>query len=477
MKKFSFLLLLTGISLISFSQTNYCGTQLTEADLVWLRNFQASYTATAGDLRGGSIYFVPLKVHIVGTDEGGGYYNQTYLYTAICELNERFAETGFMFYIYGDIDYIAETDFYEHGWDDGSEMMQENNVNDLVNIYFVSDPAGNCGYFSPGDDGVAIAKSCAMPGGTTISHELGHFFSLPHTFYGWEWGTPDDEDQEWVDGDNCNSAGDGFCDTPPDYLNYRWNCPGPLQTDPHGDTFLSDGSLYMSYSNDDCTSRFSDEQMDAMVGNLVGPRNDLLDYPDPVYIDVTETPVLIEPADDAVEVAPNYTVFSWTAAAGAEKYHLQICYSPAFSAVAQDIVTEDTFSIVSGLQLDKQYYWRVKPLAPLNTCETYTLGFSFRTSTFMSLTDQNDLLGSFAISPNPVQSGQLLNIHYQNDVSFDATLQLFDMTGKEILANQFNAVSGYGSFSVQLPVLSEGVYVMTISDGQRTETNKILITN
>lgn len=120
---------------------------------------------------------------------------------------------------------------------DGEDMMDENNVDDLLNVYFVSDPAGNCGYFSPSDNGVAVAKSCAMPGGTTIAHEFGHFFSLPHTFYGWEYGIPDDEDQEWVNGANCNSAADGFCDTPPDYLDYRWNCPGPLQTDPNGDTF------------------------------------------------------------------------------------------------------------------------------------------------------------------------------------------------------------------------------------------------
>ena len=476
MKKFAFLLLISSVISTSWSQTNYCGTNLTESDLVWLRNFQQNYTATDGAERGGTIYNVPLKVHIVGTDEGSGYYSLSYLYTAVCELNERYAETGFYFYIYGDLNYINETDYYEHDWYDGSDMMQENNVNDLVNIYFVADPAGNCGYFSPGDNAVAVAKSCAMPGGTTISHELGHFFSLPHTFYGWEGGTPDLGDQEWVNGANCNSAADGFCDTPPDYLNYRWNCPGPSQTDPHGDTFLSDGSLYMSYSNDDCTSRFSNEQMDAMVANLLGPRNDLLDYPDPVYTDVTTTPVLLDPLDDAIDIAPNYAVFKWTSAEGASEYDLQISYSPGFTAIAFDLVTTDTFGVVHDLDLDKIYYWRVKPLAPLNTCEGYTNGYSFTTATVFSGIEENALLGTFAINPNPVQAGELLNIRFETDHAFNGNIQLFDITGKEILSNKFNANGGVSNYQLAIPSISEGIYVMVISDGIRSETSKIIIT-
>ncbi len=45
---------------------------------------------------------------------------------------------------------------------------------------------GVAGYYSRRGDYVFILNSYANGGSTTITHELGHFFTLPHTFYGWE---------------------------------------------------------------------------------------------------------------------------------------------------------------------------------------------------------------------------------------------------------------------------------------------------
>ena len=79
---------LLAIALTGNAQSQYCGTMQSEADLVWLRNFQQNYVPSAGE-RGGDTYYIPMKVHIVGNDAGTGYYNLSYLYTAICELNEH----------------------------------------------------------------------------------------------------------------------------------------------------------------------------------------------------------------------------------------------------------------------------------------------------------------------------------------------------------------------------------------------------
>lgn len=233
----------------------------------------------------------------------------------------------------------------------------------------------------------------------------------------------------------------------------------------------------MSYSNDECTDKFSEEQSDAMVANLLGPRNDLLDYPEPVYSDVTTMPVLVEPADDAVDIFANYAVFKWTPAVGASEYHLQVSYSPSFTAIAADVITWDTVAIVNTLETDKTYYWRVKPLAPLNTCEAYTLGNSFQTSLLLAAAiEENNLLGNYFISPNPVQSGSQLTINYQSDYSFEGSVQLYDLTGKELMSEVLNVIGGVNSINLTMPQLSEGMYVMTISDGSRTETSKIVVT-
>ncbi len=458
------------------AQSSYCGTNFTEENLVWLRNYQKNYIPQEEGQRGGDTYYIPVKAHIVGNDDGIGYYNLTYLYTAICELNEHYQPTGFVFYIYGDIDYIDNSDYYVHDWFDGSNMMDENNVDDLLNVYFVSDPAGNCGYFSPSDNGVAVAKSCAMPGNSTIAHEFGHFFSLPHTFYGWEYGIPDVEDQEWVNGDNCNSAADGFCDTPPDYLDYRWNCPGPTQTDPFGETFQSDGTYYMSYSNDACTDKFSLEQQDAMHANLLGPRNNMLDFPTPVYVDLTETPNPVLPENNAVNLFSNSVYFEWTPVAGATQYHLQISYSSGFSAIAHDIVTSDISYVETGLQMDKKYYWRVRPLAPLNTCEAASIAYSFTTGTELTSVEESEIFDYLNVYPNPVTSGSAIDVNYNSSESFMGLINVLDITGKIINSQNIIIASGASYFKIDLPQVSEGIYFMQLSNGNKNETIKIMVT-
>ena len=70
------------------------------------------------------------------------------------------------------------------------------------------------------------------------------------------------------------SPATAFCDTSPDYLNFRWSCNEDsesyqLQTDPDGVNFRSDGTLIMSYSNDECANRFSEEQISAMQFSLL----------------------------------------------------------------------------------------------------------------------------------------------------------------------------------------------------------------
>ncbi len=478
MRKLTLLVTLVAAMSAVTAQTpasGYCGTQQTEDDLAWLRAFQASYVP-GEDNRGGSTYYIPTKVHIVGTDEGSGYYNLNYLYQAFCELNERFLETGFHYYIFGDINYIDNTDFYEHNWMDGSDMMDENNVNDVLNVYFVSDPAGNCGYFSPSDDGVAVAKSCAMPNGTTIAHEFGHFFSLPHTFYGWEWGTPDDEDQEWVNGDNCNSSADGFCDTPPDYLPYRWNCPGPEQTDPWGETFYSDGTLYMSYSNDECTSRFSEEQMEAMRANLLGPRNDFLDWPDPAFAEITGTSTLISPPDLATGIYFNYAVLEWTAAPGATQYHVQLAFSPSFSAIAADLITTETSATFTELIGDKKYFWRVRPLAPANTCAEPSTAISFTTGNVMwSDVIAGDLFNTLSVYPNPAKENASVSVQFTMSQSADVTLSWFDLTGKMIQSEIVAGLSGANTVSLATPNAADGLYMLQIAAGNTVENVAVFV--
>ncbi len=105
-----------------------------------------------------------------------------------------------------------------------------------------------------GEAGVYIAKVET----STLAHELGHYFTLPHTHHG-------GPIEQFVNYD-CGHTGDGFCDTPadpgPNFCTLMgcadFQCTTP--TDPLGVAYQPDQSLLMSDYRNCQPFRFSDEQ-------------------------------------------------------------------------------------------------------------------------------------------------------------------------------------------------------------------------
>ena len=141
-----------------------------------------------------------------------------------------------------------------------------------INFYFVThftsdiDACGLAdlnGISNATTSGIVFRKNCINS--RTFAHELGHFFSLLHTFEG--------SGTELVDGSNCDTAGDGLCDTPADpYVagepleNYvDSDCKFiNTQTDANGDYYNPDLGNIMSYY--ECGScGFTWEQLNKMA--------------------------------------------------------------------------------------------------------------------------------------------------------------------------------------------------------------------
>lgn len=487
MKKTYFLLLpLVLLSLQLWSQDRPCATNPEKVD--WLKRYQQNPGAFA---KTNQVYYVPVTIHLVGTDNGSGFYSMRQTLNAFCELNEDFAPAQIQFYI-ADIRYIYDS--YYYNYDDfgpGYQMMQETRVPHTVNCYINDNPAGACGYSDYGT-GIALKKSCISPGDNTWAHEMGHYLSLPHTFYGWEYldynfNTPtpayinSEYEVELVDGSNCHEAADGFCDTPPDYLNYRWGCNNSWQSvstqkDPNGVEFTSDGTLYMSYSIEPCSNRFSEEQMDAMRANLTDDNADL----------IANMPLLIAPVSDDFSFIPldpeegvtvpysNSIHLSWEPVPNATQYIVQVNPISSFSVVFNQYIVNTNAVTVSELFPGKKYYWRIKPFNPFSTCGNFSSLRTFYTESVTGINDP-DAPESYSVYPNPVHVGEDLNIDIQLLQPSNLTVRLYDSAGRLLMDDKVMIHSETKTLKLPTSAFSAGVYLLKVTSNDKEWQNKIIL--
>ena len=153
------------------------------------------------------------------------------------------------------------------------ELAAKYSVQNRLNMFFGSavkvDTSSYCGFASLGgvtshNPYVGAWIGCVTA--STIAHELGHYFSLQHTFA--NHGT------ELVNGSNCSTAGDNICDTPADpfidgvaLTNYI--SPSCVfiseEKDANGDYYDPDVSNIMSYYTPCRCLKFSHDQYETMA--------------------------------------------------------------------------------------------------------------------------------------------------------------------------------------------------------------------
>lgn len=493
--------LITTFSLVGQHNLNPCGTPPGKSQ--WLVDYQKNPSIHQ---RSATTLYLPLTLHIVGNNSGEGIIMGENLLGSLCTLNEDFKDADIQFYIDGDINFIYKNAYFSHSTVlDGAEMMFANNRDSTINNYIVNNPAGNCGYNLP-YAGVALSINCTEPVDHTWAHELGHNFSLPHPFLGWEGGVSHDGSVshnyseaapetvlfdytyfkdtlildtmiidtafvEKVDGSNCSFAADGFCDTKPDYLAIRWNCSTDgfsttRQHDPNGEQFRSEGSLIMSYANDECSNRFTEEQISAMRANVTDERTDLLkDQSEPELIpDPTVT--LISPKDGAVEDY-RYINLEWEPVESATYYVVKISASETMSSnLYSGIVSDNKVQATVNMAFqNRDLYWSIIPFNKYDFCGEFTTPSVFRVSEISNVDEA--VAQSITFYPTVNQKGGQIQTDFKSTIQ---RVDLYTMDGQKVMS-QKNV-----NQSIELPTdIEAGVYLIKLNYKGVSAVQKIII--
>ena len=460
------------ISNVAFAQD--CGTIPSEQQIEYLnskRYQRQSYTQTRS-----SIMWFPIQNHIIKESNCTGGISTSEIDGIMNDLNEYYLGSGIQFYQYNYPNNICDSDNYDF-IKLNEDVCNVNDINNVINIYYANSITNTssgdelCGYayfpsWNP-IDRIIMKNSCAI-NGSTIIHEVGHYFSLYHT-HGFSY-----TDDELVNGTNCITAGDELCDTPADptltdVINENCYYTG-TSTDSNGDYYSPSTTNFMSYSRKECRDNFTTGQHNRISYSAENERNYLMyGYSNPTLYGCA----------DSLAVNYNYEV---THQDNSCEYYIQQhqvslalttdCYANdetsweiknsngdiLYSSIVGDYMNEETYSSFYLLN-PGQYTFTI--------FDTFGDGLNgsqwpnCNVDGFFQLTDVN---GMILVSPNDIDFGLQESFEFnieldtifgctdENACNYSQWFQLFD----EVTGLPVYTTDGLPQYIIQTPNIDDG---------------------
>jgi Secretion system C-terminal sorting domain/Pregnancy-associated plasma protein-A len=498
-----------------FAQNNACGTSIEDLRALGnqlLENRAKGYVQTRG-----AVAYVPVAFHLVGKTDGTGRIAEGRCLDMLAGWNQLYAENNielqFYFkyfnYINDDNVYTSPRNFAPANKMDGVRKA------DAMNVYCVSsaDGVGTLGqtlaYYTRENDWiVCINSEVNKQKSSTIAHEVGHFFTLLHTFNGWD-QTPfvataaapcapvlssgpiictENVARTGPDA-NCATCGDYMCDTPADY-NFGFGYSGCTYTgiakDPKCVAVDPDETNIMGYfigCSDIGKGKFSGQQKAAMLSDYGTARRAYLRGGNVVpYTQGIGLATLLLPANGSTTATFNSIDCDWSDVTGAVGYILEVSTSQSNFDIGRRLFIN---SATSSIQLNasnlgtyftagRTYYWRVRAFGNYVTTTDFTPNFNFTTGASSAVNEIPGIDG-FTISPNPVSESKEINISLTSEKAFKANVKIQNLAGQIMLRDVRNFESGATNQTVDVKNLSAGMYILSIENEQGVLNKKIVV--
>ena len=176
-----------------FSQEEYsCGTSMSPIDQNFIYEFVKN-VRTKDISVSPEDSLVPVKFHIVGYSDSTGMIDSADIFNELFIVNEYFKNAGISFKHCGPIQYTFDDQYAKFQKITDELLCDQQDEFNVLNMYFVpelykvvdGDTIYLCGYAYLSDqtkNRLLMLNSCST-NGSTLAHEVGHYFSLLHTHF------------------------------------------------------------------------------------------------------------------------------------------------------------------------------------------------------------------------------------------------------------------------------------------------------
>jgi hypothetical protein len=510
LKKMQRLLLTTlvVVSILASLRAQHCGTS--QADQQQMVDFIQNKRAYWNTFKNGTenLTYVPVRFHNVGLLNGTGRVSVNAILNQLCQLNTDYEPYGVQFYLKdgftGGIRSLLSNDIYNNPSSSASVNELRNTTNrykDAVNI-FIGGSANSgsggvgqtLGFYSRTGDYIVMLKTQVQAATTALAHELGHYFGLPHTFFGWEATEYDCGSQtpltvgggvlvEYVSRTkqrngrlHCLQSADGLCDTPADYnLGFGWsggcNYAGCAKDRDEVDLDPSE-SNYMSYFLG-CLEIFSNDQVAVMEADRASSRRNYIRssyVPDLTQI-ANEEPILIEPENRGTTTYYDEVTFSWEPVENAETYVFELDRFNSFNDPEFTEFVTGTSITVNDLVSNRLYYWRVRPVHEYRNCVRNSQTWRFRTGAIQTSVFDQELNDHLSIINNPSDKSDGLSLGWTGNTS-EVTVEVLSSTGQSVYKMDVQLQPGANRLN---PQVERGLYLIRIEKEGRFASKKWIV--